>query len=157
MYSVLTCHFCHFVLSVYVYQLTDWLFVCVLFIVHLLFVRSVVDSLIHSSSNTTRKYYIIIVCRLLLYYNTNKLLMSVGVAYILPIFTSISPLALTLSLCPKPSPSCIMVFPLFRNSGNQQRSLLYGRFPIFTAFSPVALIQHCPKLSPCCKVNWLDS
>ena len=52
-----------------------------LFIVHLLFVYSVVDSLIHSSSNTTRKYYIIIVCRLLLYYNTNKLLMSVGVAY----------------------------------------------------------------------------
>ena len=52
-----------------------------LFIIHSVFVRSVVDSLIHSSSNTTRKYYIIIVCRLPLYYNTNKLLMIVGVAY----------------------------------------------------------------------------
>ena len=52
-----------------------------LFIIHSVFVCAVVDSLIHSSSNTTMKYYIIIVCRLLLYYNTNKLLMSVGVAY----------------------------------------------------------------------------
>ena len=82
--------------------------------------------------------------------------MSVGVAYILPIFTSISPLALTLSLCPKPSPSCIMVFPLFRNSCDQHR-WFYGRFHIFTAFSPLALIQHYPKLPPCCKVNLLDS
>ena len=52
-----------------------------LFIIHSVFVCSVVDSLNHSSSNATRKYYVIILYRLLLYYNTNKLLMSVGVAY----------------------------------------------------------------------------